>query len=72
MANPMAGRIFVDDDESSRSNPATLTRLDVFFSKMLSILMLVLFPGPLGPKKPKNSPRPTEKSISERAYTSPG
>ena len=64
----MARRIFMDEDESSRSNPATLTRPDVFFSRVLSILMVVLFPAPLGPRKPKNSPRPTEKSNSRKGF----
>ena len=71
MANPMARLIFMDDEGSSRSRPATVTRPEVFFSSVLSILMVVLFPAPLGPRKPKNSPRPTEKSMPESAFTPP-
>ena len=70
MAKPMDLRTALGS--SSRSDPATLTLPEVFLSRVLRILMVVLFPAPLGPRKAKNSPRPTEKSMPERAFTSPG
>ena len=68
----MARRIFVDDDESSRSNPATLTRLDVFFSKVLSILMVVLFPGPVRPQEAEELASAYRKIDFRKGFTSPG
>ena len=44
---------------------------DVGFSKVVSIIIVVLFPAPLGPKNPKISPVFTEKEISFTAVTSP-
>ena len=72
MAKPIAFLTPLALAPCSKSKPATLTRPDVFFRRVLKILMVVLFPAPLGPKKPKNSPRPTVKLMPERALTSPG
>src|SRR5213083_652241 len=47
----------------STSNPATEAEPDVFRSSVVIILMVVLLPAQLGPKKPKNSPSETLKEI---------
>src|SRR2546425_8261986 len=54
----------------STSRPATWTEPLVFASRVVMIRMTVVFPAPLGPRKPKNSPSPTEKLTSETAFTS--
>jgi len=43
----------------------------VGFSKVVKIIIVVLFPAPLGPKNPKISPFFTEKEISFTAIRSP-
>jgi len=43
----------------------------VGFSKVVKIIIVVLFPAPLGPKNPKISPFSTEKEISLTATRSP-
>src|SRR5712691_9696684 len=52
------------------SSPATRTVPLVFARSVVMILMTVVFPAPLGPRNPKNSPAPTEKLTSLTAFTS--
>src|SRR6266851_5350907 len=52
----------------STSRPATRTDPEVFRSIVVSILIVVLFPAPLGPKNPKNSPSLTAKDIPLTAF----
>src|SRR6058998_929140 len=54
----------------STSRPATWTEPLVFASRVVMIRMTVVFPAPLGPRKPKNSPSPTEKLTSLTALIS--
>src|SRR5467141_3446513 len=54
----------------STSSPATRTVPLVFARSVVIILMTVVFPAPLGPRNPKNSPSPTEKLTSLTAFTS--
>src|SRR2546426_745503 len=54
----------------STSRPATWTEPLVFASRVVMIRMTVVFPAPLGPRKPKNSPSPTEKLTSLTALVS--
>ena len=56
---------------SATSNPEIKASPDVGFSKVVRIIIVVLFPAPLGPKKPKISPFLTENEISFTAITSP-
>ncbi len=53
------------------SNPEIKASPDVGFSKVVRIIIVVLFPAPLGPKKPKISPFSTENETSFTAITSP-
>ena len=53
------------------SNPEIRASPDVGFSKVVKIIIVVLFPAPLGPKKPKISPFSTENEMSFTAITSP-
>src|SRR5947209_16792590 len=59
--------------EASRSisYPLIHARPLVGWSKVHSILIVVLFPAPLGPRKPKVSPRSTSRSIPFTACISP-
>src|SRR5438128_1291503 len=59
--------------EASRSisYPLTNARPLVGWSKVHNILIVVLFPAPLGPRKPKVSPRSTWRSIPFTACISP-
>src|SRR6266699_612532 len=54
----------------STSRPATWTEPLVFASSVVMIRMTVVFPAPFGPRKPKNSPSPTEKLTSLTALIS--
>tara|TARA_B110000240_G_scaffold186698_1_gene223629 strand:+ start:304 stop:693 length:390 start_codon:yes stop_codon:yes gene_type:complete len=53
------------------SKPAIKAFPDVGFSKVVKIIIVVLFPAPLGPKNPKISPFSTEKETSFTAVRSP-
>jgi hypothetical protein len=53
------------------SKPAIKAFPDVGFSKVVKIIIVVLFPAPLGPKNPKISPFCTEKETSFTATRSP-
>src|SRR6266849_1150378 len=52
----------------STLNPPTDADPDVFGSRVVSILMVVLFPAPFGPRKPKNSPSLTLNVIPFTAF----
>jgi len=51
----------------STSYPAMVIEPDVFLRRVVRILIVVLFPAPLGPRKPKNSPSATLKDTSSTA-----
>src|SRR5215471_9991908 len=51
--------------------PATRAVPDVALASVQRILMVVVLPAPLGPRKPNVSPRVTSKSIPRTASTSP-
>jgi hypothetical protein len=53
------------------SNPETRACPEVGFSKVVSIIMVVLLPAPFGPKNPKISPSFTLKEMSSTAFRSP-
>ena len=53
------------------SNPEIKACPDVGFNNVVRIIIVVLFPAPLGPKNPKISPFLTEREISLTAVTSP-
>ena len=53
------------------SKPAIKAFPDVGFSKVVKIIIVVLFPAPLGPRNPKISPFSTEKDTSFTATKSP-
>ena len=53
------------------SNPEINASPEVGLSNVVKIIIVVLFPAPLGPKKPKISPFLTEKDMSFTAITSP-
>jgi len=53
------------------SKPATVACPEVGLARVQSILMVVDFPAPLGPRKAKISPCPTEKSTPLTATRSP-
>ena len=53
------------------SKPAIKAFPDVGFSKVVRIIIVVLLPAPLGPRKPKISPFSTDNEISFTAITSP-
>src|SRR5260221_8647130 len=51
--------------------PATRAVPEVAFASVQRILMVVVLPAPLGPRKPKVSPLVTSKSMPRTAWTSP-
>src|SRR3984957_5448320 len=51
--------------------PATKARPDVALASVHKILIVVVLPAPLGPRKPKVSPLVTAKSMPRTASTSP-
>src|ERR1700730_8072400 len=51
--------------------PATRAVPDVAFARVHKILIVVVFPAPFGPRKPKVSPRTTSKAMPRTASTSP-
>src|ERR1039457_6298515 len=53
------------------SKPATLAVPEVGSSNVVSILIVVLLPAPLGPSRPKISPEGTSKLIASTATKSP-
>ena len=53
------------------SNPEINAWPDVGFSRVVNIMMVVLFPAPFGPKRPKISPGLTEKEMPSTATASP-
>src|SRR5262245_34264655 len=56
---------------TAESWPATIAVPDVAFASVHKILIVVDFPAPFGPRKPKVSPRLTVKSMPRTASTSP-
>src|SRR5216684_5521216 len=54
-----------------RSSPRISIRPELGASNPVSILMVVDFPAPLGPRKPKNCPGATRKSTLSTAINSP-
>src|SRR4051794_41147738 len=54
------------------STPPTTARPSVGTTIDVSIPTVVVFPAPLGPSRPKISPRVTDRSRSSTAFTSPG
>src|SRR6266481_7435703 len=52
-------------------SPSSCTRPDVGASSPVSILMVVDFPAPLGPRNPKNCPAVTHRSILSTAVSAP-
>src|SRR5215208_1315481 len=53
------------------SRPATVPRPALGRTRPVSILMVVVFPAPLGPRKPKTSPRRTAKLTASTAVKAP-
>src|SRR5947209_19216819 len=51
--------------------PATAAEPDVGLARVQSMLIVVVFPAPLGPRKPNTSPVATSKSTPLTASTSP-
>src|SRR5450631_4292244 len=51
------------------SKPATAAKPDVAGSKVVSTLIVVLLPAPLGPRRPKISPGATDRSMLSTATT---
>src|SRR5437667_12712691 len=58
-------------DAFSTSKPQTLTRPDVGARNPVIIFMVVDLPAPLGPRKPKTSPRSTTRSMPATAVIGP-
>src|SRR5512142_592700 len=58
---------FTSSGSCPRSRPRTRARPEVGASRPVSILMVVLLPAPLGPRKPKNAPEGTESVRSATA-----
>src|SRR6185437_4823544 len=56
---------------ATTSNPATSARPEVGLVSVQSMLIVVVLPAPLGPRKPKTSPLPTSKSTPLTASKSP-
>src|SRR5947209_10032167 len=51
--------------------PATAAEPDVGLARVQSMLIVVVFPAPLGPRKPNTSPVATSKSTPRTASSSP-
>src|SRR5579864_1404549 len=62
----MIFRIFAASDSTSR--PATDAEPDVFLSRVVRTLIVVLLPAPFGPRNPKNSPSCTWNEIPSTAF----
>ena len=58
---PMRGRICFAWEPTSY--PRTVAFPEVFLRRVVRTLIVVLFPAPLGPRNPKNSPSFTPKSM---------
>jgi hypothetical protein len=56
---------------STTSKPLTRAAPEVGRTSVHSMLIVVLLPAPLGPRKPKTSPRPTVNDTLRTASTSP-
>ena len=70
IANPTRRRTSAGRDPTS--SPATVARPPVGASRVARIRIVVVLPAPLGPRNPKNSPAPTEKSMLSTATVPPG
>jgi hypothetical protein len=66
LRTPMTFRISFGD--LSKSKPATWTWPDVFLRSVVRTFMVVLFPAPFGPRKPKNSPSLTSNDMLSTAF----
>jgi hypothetical protein len=55
---------------ATTSWPSTRAVPEVGISSVISILMVVVFPAPFGPSRPKSSPSPISKLTSRTASTS--
>src|SRR5436305_10396052 len=53
------------------SCPATVAQPSVGLTSVHSMLIVVVFPAPLGPRKPNTSPAATSNSTPRTAWTSP-
>src|SRR3954468_10996689 len=64
-------RRFTSRGSAARSRPSTRAVPAEGASRPVSILIVVDFPAPFGPRKPKNEPRATRRSMPPTAVKSP-
>jgi len=63
--------VLIESGSLPRSYPAILASSDVGRRRVVSILIIVVFPAPLGPKSPKSSLGSTENETLSTTVNSP-